>query len=211
MKYKVFGERHTATNAIQVFMSLNFGTDVQNYSFLGWKHRLAPSNSEWQKINYMNTLFIFTVRNPYTWVKSMYKEPYHYHMPQIVQLPFEQFLLHPFEDYENLLKMWNKKYDSYLRMSEEVPWSMFVRMEDFQNNQKEIYNCAKEFLKPKNDNFQPFTRYITGGGEIPNQEIPKYNKTEMNLSAREFAIINSQINPIIVKRLGYDLINPAVA
>ena len=104
-----------------------------------------------------------------------------------------------------------KKYESYLRMSEEVPWSMFVRMEDFQNNQKEIYNRAKEFLKPKNDNFQPFTRYITGGGEIPNQEIPKYNKTEMNLSAREFAIINSQINPIIVKRLGYDLINPAVA
>jgi len=38
---KVFGERHSGTNAIGHFAGKNFNLKFQHYDFLGWKHRLA--------------------------------------------------------------------------------------------------------------------------------------------------------------------------
>jgi len=206
MNVKVFGERHTATNALQHFLSLNFDTSCYYYSFLGWKHRRAPSQREWKRVNYMDTLFVFTVRDPYTWVEAMYREPYNYHHPQMAQFPFEQFLLHPLEDYENLLQMWNEKYAGYLKMYGEVPNGLFVRMEDFIADQKSFYDRASAFLTARGD-FQRFDKYASGTG-VSERRVGG-EATQRKLTRQQYKIINSQTDPGIVRQLGYQLVNPS--
>jgi hypothetical protein len=80
-------------------------------------------------------------------------------------------------------------------------------MEDFQKDQETVYNHAKKFLTAPKDNFQPYNKYTSGNGGISGHELHK-NTTEKKLTAREYAIVNSQINQAIVKRLGYQLIIP---
>ena len=207
MNVKVFGERHTATNALQAFLTQNFDTFCYYYSFLGWKHRRAPKQREWKRINYTDTLFIFTVRDPYTWVEAMYREPYNYHHPQLSEFPFDRFLTHPIEDYENVLQMWNEKYEGYLRMSEEVPNSLIVRMEDFVADQKGIYDLAAPYLVAKGE-FQAYNKYASGTG-VSDRKVGG-EAVKRSLTKEQYATINSQIDPAIVKKLGYEMVNFAL-
>ena len=78
---KVFGERHSGTNAIGYFAGQNFNLETKRHDFLGWKHRLAPEREEWSKFDVESCLFIFCLRNPYSWLQAMHKEPYYEHYP----------------------------------------------------------------------------------------------------------------------------------
>ena len=129
--FKVFGERHTGTNAISSFLEINFNLENKYYEYLGWKHRLAPSHEELKKFNLVDNLFLITFRNPYSWLKAMHKEPYNYNYPQIRELDFLSFLQIPFEDYENVIKMWNQKNQSYLNMKSHLPNSIYIKIESF--------------------------------------------------------------------------------
>jgi len=42
---KIFGERHTATNALTKFINQNFNVACRGYDFLVLKHRRAPLRS----------------------------------------------------------------------------------------------------------------------------------------------------------------------
>tara|TARA_B100001121_G_scaffold256694_1_gene234647 strand:- start:53 stop:268 length:216 start_codon:yes stop_codon:yes gene_type:complete len=50
--FKIFGERHTGTNAVGLFLRENFNLGFKYYDYLGWKHRLAPKKSEIETINH---------------------------------------------------------------------------------------------------------------------------------------------------------------
>ena len=71
------------------------------------------------------------MRNPYSWIKAMHKEPYYHHFPKIKDLSLERFIKFSIEDYENSIAMWNQKNDSYFRMSDEIPNSIIINIEDF--------------------------------------------------------------------------------
>lgn len=161
---KIFGERHTGTNAVQRFVELNFNTCCFHYEILGWKHRKAPRLEEWRKTSVETTLFIFTVRNPYSWLQAMHKEPYAFHQQYLKDLSFDEFLRASIEEYENILGMWSEKYWSYLRMSEEVPHSMFVKIEAFNDDQHALYRRLEKLLDSKGK-FIPFEKYVNGYGE----------------------------------------------
>jgi len=202
MNVKIFGERHTATNAITEFVHLNFNALCNDYGFLGWKHRRAPLKSEWQRVNYRDTLFIFTVRHPYSWAKSMHREPYCMHHPQLKKMTFDDFLIHPIEDYENILKMWNQKYQSYIDMCEQVPNSLILRMEHFISDQKNAYNQLCLHLDAK-ENFQIYNKYITGKG-VAGKKI-SLAAVGVELTPEQKIIINKQIDQDLVAKLGYGL------
>ena len=202
MNVKIFGERHTATNAVREFVHLNFVALCYYYNFLGWKHRRAPQKSEWLRADYENTLFIFTVRHPYSWAKSMHREPYCVHHPQLRKLGFDEFLVHPIEDYESILKMWNEKYRSYVSMCEQVPNGLILRMEDFISDQKRIYRQLCSCLDQK-ENFQVYDKYLTGMG-VTDITI-NLKAAGVELSAEQRAVINEQIDQNLVAKLGYGL------
>ena len=202
MNVKIFGERHTATNAVREFIHLNFNSLCYYYDFLGWKHRRAPLKREWGRVDYQNTLFIFTVRNPYSWAKSMHREPYCIHQPQLKEISFDEFLLHPIEDYENILKMWNEKYQSYLHMADQVPNAIFIRMEDFIANQEQTYDLLKKYLSVK-DNFKPYDKYTSGWGVI--DKTIELEKVSAQLSQTQNEIIDQQLDTELVAKIGYIL------
>ena len=141
---KIFGERHTGTNSLNLFLRENCELEFKYYEFLGWKHRLAPKKVEWMKHDTNNVLFIFLFRNPYTWLNSMYKEPYYHHYLKINDRSFEEFIKFSIEDYENSICLWNLKNNSYLRMSKDSPKTTFIQPWNNELDQSVLYTPPVE-------------------------------------------------------------------
>ncbi len=204
---KIFGERHTASNAAAGLIQQNFSQRLLDYGFLGWKHRLAPQQKEWRKRDLSQTLVVVTVRNPYSWLKAMHRDPYNQHMPMLQKLPFVFFLQHSIEDYENVLQMWNQKYHAYLRLLEEVPHGMVIKAEELAADQADIFAKLQIELgenTPQTD-FKPFERYVNGFGEQKKDyqqvtELPQLNQQEQD-------IIKQSLNADLMKQLGYDFLS----
>ena len=114
---KLFGERHSGTNAVALFIVRNFRLSYKAFD-LGWKHRLAPNPREYENRT-ESTLFAFSFRNPYSWIKSMHRHSYEEHKMAgyLKKLSFDDFLRYPFIDYENIITTWNIKNNSYINMA----------------------------------------------------------------------------------------------
>ena len=85
--YCFFGERHSGTNFLEVFLKKNLKLKENNLRFKHWfdvEFALEQKNTD-------NTLFFFIVRNPYNWIYAMKKKPYHFWQEQ-QNLDWENFL-----------------------------------------------------------------------------------------------------------------------
>ena len=202
---KIFGERHTGTNALSLFIRENFDLKFKYYEFLGWKHRLAPKKVEWIKYDTNNILFIFLFRNPYTWLKSMYKEPYYHHYLKINDRSFEEFIKFSIEDYENSICLWNQKNESYLKMSKEVKHSLNICIEDFRLDQSKIHQQIAEMIGVKSAEFIEFTNYVNGRGLEINKDIDK-SLAIPEFSNSEISYINSYLSRSTMREIGYDFL-----
>lgn len=202
--FKIFGERHTGTNALSSFIIENFNIKFLYYDYLGWKHRLAPNETEIQKFSTQETIFLFTLRNPYSWLKAMHRDPYYYHYPKITELNFFEFVQFQIEDYENLIMLWNQKNSSYLEMINKVPISMLVKVEDFHNDQQSYFNKISSKIE-FNGNFIPMDRYLNGRGQSSDKSITE-SLTIPNLSREEIEVINSYLDKDLMKELNYNLL-----
>ena len=202
--FKIFGERHTGTNALSSFIIENFNIKFLYYDYLGWKHRLAPNETEIQKFATQETIFLFTFRNPYSWLKAMHRDPYYYHYPKITELNFFEFVQFQIEDYENLIILWNQKNSSYLEMINKVPISMLVKVEDFHNDQQSYFNKISSKIE-FNGNFIPMDRYLNGRGQSSDKSITE-SLTIPNLSREEIEVINSYLDKDLMKELNYNLL-----
>ena len=202
---KVFGERHCGTNAIGYFVGKNFNLKFQHYDFLGWKHRLAPKKDEWSKFDVKSCLFIFCMRNPYSWIKAMHKEPYYDHFPKIKELSLESFIQFSIEDYENCIAMWNQKNDSYFRMSDEIPNSIIINVEDFNADQRKFHTNLTDILNRSDMPLIKMNDYVNGRGRHEQEDItsslmiPKLDKNLVR-------IINSSLSEETMKKCNYELL-----
>ena len=202
--FKIFGERHTGTNALSSFIIENFNIKFLYYDYLGWKHRLAPNESEIQKFATQETIFLFTFRNPYSWLKAMHRDPYYYHYPKITELNFFEFVQFQIEDYENLIMLWNQKNLSYLEMINKVPISMLVKVEDFHNDQQSYFNKISSKIE-FNGNFIPMERYLNGRGQSSEKSVTE-SLSIPNLSREEIEVINRYLDKDLMKELNYNLL-----
>tara|TARA_Y200000002_G_scaffold381384_1_gene395288 strand:- start:337 stop:963 length:627 start_codon:yes stop_codon:yes gene_type:complete len=202
--FKIFGERHTGTNALSSFIIENFNIKFLYYDYLGWKHRLAPNETEIQKFATQETIFLFTFRNPYSWLKAMHRDPYYYHYPKITELNFFEFVQFQIEDYENLIMLWNQKNSSYLEMINKVPISMLVKVEDFHNDQQSYFNKISSKIE-FNGNFIPMDRYLNGRGQSSDKSVTE-SLTIPNLSREEIEVINRYLDKDLMKELNYNLL-----
>jgi len=202
--FKIFGERHTGTNALSSFINENFNIKFLYYDYLGWKHRLAPNESEIQKFATQETIFLFTFRNPYSWLKAMHRDPYYYHYPKITELNFFEFVQFQIEDYENLIMLWNQKNLSYLEMINKVPISMLVKVEDFHNDQQSYFDKISSKIE-FNGNFIPMERYLNGRGQSSDKSVTE-SLSIPSLSHEEIEVINCYLDKDLMKQLNYNLL-----
>ena len=202
--FKIFGERHTGTNALSSFIIENFNIKFLYYDYLGWKHRLAPNETEIQKFATQETIFLFTFRNPYSWLKAMHRDPYYYHYPKIIELNFFEFVQFQIEDYENLIMLWNQKNLSYLEMINKVPISMLVKVEDFHNDQQSYFDKISSKIE-FNGNFIPMERYLNGRGQSSDKSVTE-SLSIPSLSREEIEVINHYLDKDLMKELNYNLL-----
>jgi len=200
---KIFGERHTGTNAVRVFLKENFDLRPHDYTYLGWKHRLAPSVSEMEKFDLTKTLFVFTFRSPYTWIQAMHRLPYYFHCPEAHDRPLESFVKFQIEDYENSIAMWNQKNRSYLELSKKLSNSMLVKVEEFRNFPSVIAEKVNLLLGTDVQNLKHVSQYISGKG-ISNSDVDK-NLSMENLPPSTLELINENLDFQVMNELGYNI------
>ncbi|PHS73631.1 MAG: hypothetical protein COB22_00020 [Cycloclasticus sp.] len=200
---KIFGERHTATNALTQFINVNFDVSCRGFDFLGWKHRRAPLRSEWKKKRYLNTLFIFSVREPHAWLRAMGKQTWNPQQPEINNLSFTELLTYSFEDYESIIHMWNEKYTNYIRMANEVPYAIFIKKEDFSADQHAVYKELCLYLQPKST-FQPIGGYVNGGGLHEGRDHKTQGKEYPDFSDQDLSIVNAYLDKKLCAYFNYN-------
>ena len=163
-KYTIYGERNSGTNYLYQLMYKNHDVSFNN---INHKHFFGHNDLS----NTDDTLFIAIVRNPYDWINSMYKNPYHIeHMNRNI----ENFCLDEIyskigfgnydelmEDrniytkmrYKNIFELRNTKLNFLINdMPNKVKNYILIRhedlLDDFENTMNKIQNMG---LKIKND------------------------------------------------------------
>jgi len=158
---KIMGERNTGTNYVAKLVALNLEGELAgtfprvltrlhlnpewlrdayfSLTFsdnLGWKHAMAPSREILERYGSGNVVFLTLTKNPYSWLLSMFKRPYHSARRFAT---FEEFLRAPWpsvrreryaKSFDNPMDMWNRKNASYLQLMSYAK-GIALRYEDF--------------------------------------------------------------------------------
>lgn len=200
---KIFGERHTGTNVLRIFLKEHFNLYPHEYSYLGWKHRLAPQESEIEKFDITNTLFAFTFRSPYTWIQAMHREPYYPQCRDILHRPLEEFVTFQIEDYENSITMWNQKNRSYIELSKKLTNSLLVKVEDFRNFPSVTVEKLNLLLGTDKQNINRIDTYVNGQGMRKGDVDKNLNMKPLPQSTLE--LINKHLDFQVMNELGYNI------
>lgn len=158
---KLYGERNTGTRYLQNLIGRNLdavllrGTapplvqrlfpghewlrdlyfQLTGHRNLGWKHALPPSAERLRQPRFQNTFFVTLTKNPYAFLLSLYRRPYHARRQYAT---FNKFLAGPWEtvrrewsppQFQNPMDLWNRKNGGYLELARHVP-TLHLRYED---------------------------------------------------------------------------------
>lgn len=149
---KLYGERNTGTNYLLTLMTKNivatqlrgtvpkrriftFSEKTKNIYFsltdkknLGWKHSKVDLNLVKNHSEIDNICFITLTKNPYSFLLSLYKRPYHWIGPR--PFSFSEFIRSKWivqkrdksgiKYYDNPIHLWNDKNKSYINLKENV-------------------------------------------------------------------------------------------
>jgi len=243
---KIYGERNCGTNYLRQLILHNFdvtllsGTVPQrlrrlfrgNESLLdlyfrltrrknlGWKHAVAPSVTEQKRVSVPveRVVFITLSKNPYAWLVSLFRHPYHY---RAAMSSFARFLRTPWEtvgrenhpaSFANPVAMWNEKNASYLRLQEFVHYTN-LRYEDLlRDPEQTLADIAQAYALPRRTptfvNLQESTK-----GEM-NKSYSHYQDYYLNerwrdeLCDEDVAWINDNLDGDVMVTLHYDRCHP---
>jgi len=206
-KYTIYGERNSGTNYLYQLMNKNFDSTITwNY---GWKHFFGHNDLS----NTDDTLFIAIVRNPYDWLNSTYKNPYHIeHMDRnIEKFCLDEIYSKFFNDelmedrnlynkmrYKNIFELRHTKLQFLINdMPNKVKNYILIRhedlLDDFENTMNKIKNMG---LKVKNDIQFPLNIDVYS----KNHNV-RYNKPTYNDIPKDF--INENLIKEYEEKLGY--------
>ena len=135
----------------------------------------------------------------------MHKEPYYDHYPKIKDLSLENFVQFSIEDYENCITMWNQKNDSYFRMSDEVPNSIIINVEDFHADQNKFYARIADLLNRQDLSIVKMNDYVNGRGRHEQKDITSSLKVPV-LEKSLINIMNSSLSTETMKKCNYKLL-----
>ena len=213
-KVKVFGERNSATIYIEWLLKKNFKVELLDYKSFGWKHRLAPTKSELEMHAHDDVCFICIVKNPYSWLRSMHRRPYK--QEELKNMKFSEFLKFPYGDYENPVKMWNKKNKSYLELSENVRNFHMLKYEDLLVNPEKLLEQIQQKMRLSKSVFW-FTdmeqKLSNKKGVSSNRFHKKYylkEKWKDQYAAEDIAFINSQLDEELMQNFNYEILELSV-
>ena len=184
---------------------------------LGWKHMLIPPTQELEQIiNCLNHLkFITLVKNPYSWLLSLSRRPYHHHSKSD---SLEKFLTQEWrtvgrenapKNFHSPIEMWNQKNRAYLELVHYLP-GMCIKYEDLLADPQLVVNGISDSLGiPRNTQF--FTN-IQASTKKDNSNFDRYQDYYLNERWKEkydentLAIVSKGLDKSLVAELGYEIL-----
>ncbi len=138
---------------------------------LGWKHQLVHPDRllRSRAVRSGSLLFVTVTKNPYAWLLSLYRRPYHQHFPR--KPGMETFLSTEWKairrenagkSFPNPIALWNAKNQAYIRMRDGLP-VLNLRYEDIlQDPRQALERICKRLSLPWNGegfrNYLPSTK-----------------------------------------------------
>jgi len=184
---------------------------------LGWKHSCVKPNKIQKKYKQADSQlsFITITKNPYSWLLSLHRKPYHHSLTK--KQSFKQFLQHPWKtvrrdnlksNLKNPIELWNLKNRSYLQIDNTVALHLLseniIEQPDIIINKISThfsierssdtfinYNKSTKDMKKDSDYYRNYYRNKKWRDEISSEEI---------------AIINETLDFKLMSRYGYDVI-----
>lgn len=220
---QIYGERYSGTNFLQHLLEKNLLDISVNYKF-GWKHFFINGDVE----NASDFLFIIIIRDPFDWLRSLYKHPYHA-APEIKNASFSQFIRHEWwcvwdedagkkpEDpiygsemmferdpstlnrFPNVIKLRTAKIKNWESLRERTKNHLFIRYEDLRENpEKYINKISSQFSLAQRNDFENITGY-RGSKQ-------KYKPKEYDLlSSEDCEFIINELDAEQEMRIGYNI------
>ncbi|MCB0617889.1 MAG: hypothetical protein KDC32_11880 [Saprospiraceae bacterium] len=233
---KILGERNSGTNYLHHLLRLNFSLDIlpgvapdflrteheRDHFFersagenLGWKHALAPDLQllHRSKGDPDRVVFLTITKNPYSWLWSLYRRPYH--ATQLYD-NFDQFLQTPWKtvkrenaptQFDNPVELWNKKNISYLELTKYAT-ALNLRYEDFLVDFEHQLRRISDFLGQTTKQV-PFQNQINGTKRNGLPDFFSYRRYYLgehwrhHLTNSQIALINNHLDPDLLQSFGY--------
>ncbi|MEZ5082701.1 MAG: hypothetical protein R2750_04545 [Bacteroidales bacterium] len=203
---KVYGERNSGTIYLEWLLKTNLEITIDESPELGWKHRLAPSKEELSDEMKQNMIFVCLVKNPYSWLLSMHKRPYHHE--SLRELSFSEFLKYSYGDYRNPIVMWNTKNKSYAELGNYVNKYVFIKYEDSIADIKNTINSiADRFDLQRPEFYKNIKSLLTNEHGIKGQrfhlDFYLQEKWKKNLRSRHVEQINKFLDSGLMEKFNY--------
>ena len=256
---KIYGERNTGTTYLSKFINNNIECKIlrsrpplllrklqklipnnneyiRNLYFsinrknLGWKHAYVDANLIKEYGKYRNKLLIITItKNPYSWLLSMFRRPYHssYDSKKYGrEQTFEEFLLHewtclkrensPKTLLQNPIELWNLKNYAYISLSEHTKYKVInIKYENLLKDYKKVLTELATSANLKLASSEVMNAVKSTKGDISNYlDYKKYYLNEewrRKITNYQFEIINHYLDPLIMEAFNYKLINKQVS
>jgi hypothetical protein len=243
-KIKIFGERNTGTNYLRKLIELNIKVViVKDYipkipvlrkselfhalyfkytkkSDLGWKHTLIDIDFIEKQLKMNKDLnVILIVKNPYSFLLSLHKRPYHNKKKK--KLTFNKFLQDGWKTLkrENMSKevlipieLWNKKIKASIELFEKNrDRVVIIKYENLVADPEGVLLSVSNHIGLELIN-QEFTNHSTST-KNDNKSYTDYSeyylneKWRKNLSPEDISLINDNLDMKLLSYLGYNIID----
>ncbi len=186
---------------------------------LGWKHSLVRNKETIKKtkIYKENKVYFLTItKNPYSWLLSLYKRPYHQKIEK--EMSFSEFINHPWKSvyrehsqktFENPIDLWNKKNKSYIELRKNFNTINLTYENLISEPQNIINHISNDFsIKEKIQDFQNINNSTKSDSKkfVDYQDYYLKEKWREELSPDVIKTINTFLDPEVVNYFNYALI-----
>ncbi|MGD1854735.1 MAG: hypothetical protein ACFB2W_10825 [Leptolyngbyaceae cyanobacterium] len=201
----------------QVFMRERISDSIFEYKashLFGWKHAaIVPEKLE-KHPHFEETGFIFLVKNPYTFLKSLHKRPYH----SLIQLPknIDKFIDMPWPTLSrdnishallnNPIELWNYKVASYLNFLESHSNAILLRYESLLENYELLFDVIEDKFLLKSGSRSPILKSTKYDRMNTNDYQNKYlhNDSKDGLSSSSIELIRSSLDERLMRSCQYE-------
>lgn len=186
---------------------------------LGWKHMRARPAAELAQHSIMSARvhFVTITKNPYSWLLSMHRRPYHQYYKK--PLSFEEFLVAPWPTTKrdgtakvvsSPVELWNLKNRSYLQLADGLP-VINLRYEDLLEHPEEWMNRIQtQFsLERRAVEFQNYQQ-STKDSDRDSQYYKDYylkQRWRSKLSEEAITTINRLLDHDLRAAFGYEVVS----
>jgi len=184
---------------------------------LGWKHFLLPPAERFTQagIKKDELLFLTLTKNPYSWLLSLYKNPWHAFQKYS---SFDEFLNTPWKtrwrenspgNFSNPMELWNTKNRAYLRLHNSQWNSINLTYEDLvADPEKWINQIAKVTRTTKKSEIflnweKTTTRFAPDKTYAFYKNYYLQEQWKTLLSNQQIELINQQLDEDVMAKFGY--------